>query len=168
MTVAHRSQTSRPQRVGGGPGWRFSEWLLGILGGVGLFLGLLILFAGDDLYLGIGGGLSWRVGDVSAAWAWVLLVGGVVLIITAGVMFMVGANRVGDVVPSGKRSSELLWHTGIFVVVNALIWAQDLTAGGGVYAYWVTVPWAIGLVAHVIAYYMGAAQSDQTAFPSPR
>ncbi|MGB8360819.1 MAG: 2TM domain-containing protein [Acidimicrobiia bacterium] len=159
MTVAHRSQTGRPQRVGGGPGWRFSEWLLGIFGGVGLSLGLLIFFAGDDQYVGIGGDLSWRVGDISATWAWGLLVGGGVLIISAGMMFMGGANRAGDVVVTGKRSSEFLWHFGIFVVVNALIWAQDLATGGGVHAYWVTVPWTIGLGAHAVAYYMGASRS---------
>ena len=45
------------------------------------------------------------------------------------------------------------------MVVNALIWAQDLAMGGGVYAYWVTVPWAVGLTAHAIAYYMSATRT---------
>ena len=70
-----------------------------------------------------------------------------------------GMNRSGEGVASGRRSSELLWHVGIFVVVNALIWAQDLAMGGGVYAYWVTVPWAVGLGAHAIAYYMSATRT---------
>ena len=160
MTVAHRSQTGRPHRVGGGPGWRFTEWLLGILGVVGLFLGLFIFFAGDDQYVGIGGDLSWRVGDVSPAWAWGLLVGGIVLIVSAAVMLISAMNRSGQGVAAARRSSELLWHLGIFVVVNALIWAQDLAMGGGVYAYWVTIPWAVGLGAHAIAYYMSTTRSD--------
>lgn len=159
MTVAHRSGAGRPQRVGGGPGWRFTEWLLGILGVVGLFLGLFIFVAGDEQYVGFGGDLSWRVGDVSPAWAGGLVVGGIVLIVSAAVMLVSGMNRFADVVPAGRRSSEILWHLGIFVVVNALIWAQDLATGGGVYAYWVTIPWAVGLGAHAIAYYMGAART---------
>ena len=159
MTVAHRSQPGRPHRVGGGPGRRFTEWLLGILGVVALFLGLFIFFAGDDQYVGIGGDMSWRVGDVSPAWAWGLLVGGIVFIVSAAVTLVSGMNRSGEGVASGRRSSELLWHVGIFVVVNALIWAQDLAMGGGVYAYWVTVPWAVGLTAHAIAYYMSATRT---------
>jgi hypothetical protein len=38
-------------------------------------------------------------------------------------------------------------------VVNALIWLQDIATGGGVeYAYWITIPWGIGLTIHATAY----------------
>ncbi len=33
------------------------------------FLGVFILVADEDQYVGIGGDLSWRVGDISSAWA---------------------------------------------------------------------------------------------------
>lgn len=154
MTVAHPTRTGRSERTGGGPGWRFGEWLLGIVGGIGLFLGLFVFFAGDDQYVGIGGDLSWRVGDISSAWAWSLLIGGVVLLLVALVMLAVGRGRPAGVAKSGRRSAELLWHAGIFLVVNAFIWIQDLAIGGGLeYAYWVTIPWAVGLGAHAITYY---------------
>ena len=46
-----------------------------------------------------------------------------------------------------KALSDLLWHSGIFVVVNAFLWVQDAVAGGGIeYAYWTTIPWAFGLL----------------------
>ena len=38
-------------------------------------------------------------------------------------------------------------------IVNAFLWLQDLATGGGLeYAYWTTIPWGIGLLAHAIAY----------------
>ena len=50
--------------------------------------------------------------------------------------------------------SELIWHTGAFVVVNAFVWIQDIAIGGGVdYAYWLTIPWGIGLTVHALVVY---------------
>jgi hypothetical protein len=47
-------------------------------------------------------------------------------------------------------------HVGIFVAVNAFVWAQDFALGGGLdYALWVTVPWAIALLAH-LGFYMSS------------
>lgn len=159
MTVAHQSRPGRVDRVGGGPGWRFTEWLFGIVGGIGLFLGLFIFFAGDDQYVGIGGDLSWRVGDISAAWAWSLLIGGVVLLLIAVVMLFAGRNRPSRATVGDMASADLLWHAGIFLAVNAFIWIQDLAIGGGLeYAYWVTIPWAIGLGVHAITYYTQSAR----------
>jgi hypothetical protein len=160
VTVAHQTRPGRTDRTGGGPGWRFGEWLFGIVGGIALFLGLFIFFAGDDQYVGIGGDLSWRVGDISSAWAWSLLIGGVVLLVVALVMLVAGRNRPARVA-MGDRRAELLWHAGIFLVVNAFIWIQDLAIGGGLeYAYWVTIPWGIGLGAHAIAYYTNSTRTQ--------
>lgn len=93
MTFAHPTQGGRSDRTGAGPGWRFTEWLLGIVGGVGVFLGLFILFAGGDQYVGIGGDWSWRVGDISDTWAYGLLIGGGVLLLAVFVMVMSGRDR---------------------------------------------------------------------------
>jgi hypothetical protein len=46
-----------------------------------------------------------------------------------------------------------MWHIAIFTVVNAFLWIEDIAAGGGLeYAYWVTIPWGIGLISHVSVY----------------
>ncbi len=58
-------------------------WLLGVIGGVATVVGLVILLAGDDQYVGIGGDWSWRVGDINAAWGWCLLVGGVAILVAS-------------------------------------------------------------------------------------
>jgi hypothetical protein len=48
------------------------------------------------------------------------------------------------------------WHATFYVVVNAIIVAQDLIAGGGLdWAYWTFVPWGIGLLAHGLAVLFG-------------
>ena len=55
-----------------------------------------------------------------------------------------------------KDFSSLLWHAGVFVVVNAFLWIQDIVAGGGLeYAYWTTLPWGAGLAIHALAYFLG-------------
>jgi hypothetical protein len=55
-----------------------------------------------------------------------------------------------------KDFSSLVWHIGVFVVVNAFLWVQDIAAGGGLeYAYWTTIPWGLGLAFHVLAYFLG-------------
>jgi len=56
---------------------------LGIVGASAAFIGSVILFAGEDQYVGCAGAYTWRVGDVAAAWAYGLLVGGVVLLVVA-------------------------------------------------------------------------------------
>lgn len=142
-----------PGRAGGGPGWRFIEWLFGIVGAIGLFLGLFILLANDNQYVGVGGDWSWRVGDVSSAWTYGLLVGGGVLLCAALVMIVLGTNRSSASRHGNKALADLWWHVGIFTTVNAFIWVQDFAIGGGLdYALWVTIPWAAALGIHAFAY----------------
>ena len=43
------------------------------------------MFAGDEQYLGYSG-YTWRVGDITAAWAWGFLAGGVALVVLAVVL----------------------------------------------------------------------------------
>jgi hypothetical protein len=138
------------------------EWLFGIVGGIAVFLGIFILAAGEDQYVGIGGDLSWRVGDISSAWAYGLLIGGGALFLIALGMFIAASRSERAVRTSNRALSDLLMHVGVFVVVNAFIWIQDIALGEGLdYAYWVTIPWGLGLAAHATTYYFtrGAEQS---------
>lgn len=151
MTV---QRETTPQHTRSGPSWvGFTEWLLGIAGGIATFLGFFILFAGENQYVGIGGDWSWRVGDISSAWAYGLLIGGL-----AAVLIALGLVFFGPKAPRVRQEAgdlaALLWHAGIFVVVNAFIWLQDIAIGGGLdYALWVTIPWGVGLVVHGLLYY---------------
>ncbi|MFM7210697.1 MAG: 2TM domain-containing protein [Actinomycetota bacterium] len=51
---------------------------------------------------------------------------------------------------------DLLAHAAIFTLINALLWVQDFIITGGInYVLWVTLPWAVGLTAHAVAYLVG-------------
>lgn len=154
MTVAH--PTHGVERMGGGPGWHFAEWTLGIVGGIGMFLGLFTFFAGDESSIGLGGDWTWQVGEIATGMKWTLLIGGVVLLAASIAMGIAGRHRVRPIARISEELSNLIWHAGVFVAVNAFIWLQDIALGGGVdYAFWVTVPWAIGLAVHWYAYSRG-------------
>jgi hypothetical protein len=161
MTVSHeappKGQVSRGQRVS--PSRGFAEWFLGIVGGISTFLGLFILLADADQYVGIGGDLSWRVGDISSTWAYALLAGGVVFLgIALAMVYYAGG---GEHRTESTDLADLIWHAGIFLVVNAFLWAQDIIVGGGLeYAYWTTIPWGIGLAIHTAAYYYSRRQVE--------
>lgn len=67
-------------------GWRNAfAWILGIGGTVAAFLGLFILLADEDQYVGIGGDWSWRVGDITPEWGIGLLVGGIAALVILGI-----------------------------------------------------------------------------------
>ncbi|MGD2043265.1 MAG: 2TM domain-containing protein [Acidimicrobiia bacterium] len=153
-----RREVSLSER-GRGPLWTFLEWFFGIVGGLAVFLGVFILAAGEDQYVGIGGDLSWRVGDISPGWAYGLLIGGGVVLLIALVM-VIGAGRTQRAARvSDTELSRLVWHAGIFTVVNAFIWLQDIALGEGFYAYWVTIPWALGLGIHALVYYFSGEKT---------
>lgn len=161
MTISHQApptrEVSRGQRVS--PSRGFAEWFLGIVGGISTFLGLFILLADADQYVGIGGDLSWRVGDISSAWAYGLLVGGVLFLAIA--LAMVYYGRGGEHRTESTDATDLIWHAGIFLVVNAFLWAQDIIVGGGLeYAYWTTIPWGIGLLVHAAVYYNNRGRNE--------
>lgn len=160
---------SAPHRTPVGPGFRLTEWLLGIVGGISAFLGLFILFADADQYVGVGGDLSWRVGDISSAWMYGLLIGGGLLLLIALGMVVYGWGRAKEAPTHSEGIADLIWHAGIFLVVNAFIWLQDIAIGGGVeYAYWVTIPWAIGLVIHGFTYFLSDERAQRRMHRSDR
>ena len=135
-------------------GLRVSTWVLGIVGGIAAFLGTFILLGGEDQSLGLGGEMSWRVGEIDPAWGYGLLAVGVVALL--GMAALVVRARSLPVTPAAPRSgwADVLTHAVVFLVVNAFLWAQDIAMGGGLgYAYWVTIPWGIGLAAHALAVY---------------
>jgi hypothetical protein len=133
-----------------GPVWNAAGWFLGISGGISLFLGLFVMFGNESSSIGIGGDVSWEVGEVGDAVMYALLIGGGVALLLALGIILWGPRR--EVTPT-PGLSELIWHTGVFLVVNTFIWVQDIAVGGGVdYAYWVTIPWGIGLAIHALTY----------------
>lgn len=152
MTVSHKAppQSEAVSRMRGSRARGFFEWLFGILGGIATFLALFVLFADGDQWIGIGGDLSWRVGDITSAWAYGLLVGGLVLLILALSMAFLGKPAVTSRARTDSTGlTDLYWHSGFFLVVNAFLWLQDIALGDGLnYAFWTTIPWGIGLAIH--------------------
>ena len=132
---------------------RVSEWVLGILAAIAAVMGVAIMVLPDDEYVGLGGQqFSWRVGDLSPWWGYGLLAGGVVL----GIVSVLLVRRDHqDLTPAEEQHSgmaDLAVHATAFVGVNAFLWAQDLALGDGLnYAYWATIPWAVGLAFHAYA-----------------
>ena len=54
-----------------------------------------------------------------------------------------------------KELTDLLWHAGTFLIINAFLWALDIVGGDGVnWAYWVTIGWGIGLAFHSLDYFI--------------
>ena len=125
------------------------EWILGLVGLATAGLGVFLLVGGEDQYVGLGGDLSWRVGDIAPAWGYSLVAVGIVLAVAAGVMTRFVHHDGSDLSTLERHESDLLTHTIAFVLVNAFLWIQDLAISSGLdYAYWVTIPWAIGLATH--------------------
>lgn len=145
-----------------GSAWRgISEWTLGILGAVAAFVGLFILVAEGDQSVGLGGDWSWRVDEIAPAWGYGLLAGGIVAVLLALGLLLTGRRAIPL---QGQRRArvELIWHAVVFLVVNAFVWLQDIAVGGGVdYAYWITIPWGIGLVIHAVTVTIGSGRNGQ-------
>ncbi len=152
---------------------RVTEWVLGIVGAIAAFLGLFILFGGGNQSLGLGGELTWQVGEISAGWGYGLAIGGGLLLLLT-VALVVWERRHPRVHRRQSEFAGLMWHTGIFVVVNAFLWIQDIVGGGGLeYAYWITIPWGVGLISHALAYLFEARRikeltDEEVATEKPR
>jgi hypothetical protein len=139
---------------------RVSEWVLGIVGGITAFLGLFILFGGEDQSIGIGGDVSWRVGDIAIGWGYGLLAAGIV----AGAVVFWLVRRDRRLPASSAREpldhADLYVHAVVFLLVNAFIWAQDIVIGDGLnYALWVTIPWGVGLAIHALSEFGGTPRA---------
>jgi hypothetical protein len=146
---------------------RITEWFLGIFGVIVASMGVVILTAGADQYVGLGGDLLWQVGEIAPAWGYGLLIGGAVLLVGA-VLLLLMERRHPGVYNEPSERAVLLTHIAVFVLVNGILWTQDIVAGGGLeYAYWATIPWGLGLVAHITAYLVGRRQTGHTGTPHP-
>jgi len=145
---------------------RIAEWFLGIFGVIAASMGVVILSAGADQYVGLGGDLSWRVGDIDPAWGYGLLIGGAALLVGAVLLRVAEWRRGVRSEPSDR--AVLLTHIVVFALVNGILWIQDIAAGGGLeYAYLVTIPWGLGLMAHVTAYLVSVRDTGHTSTPHP-
>jgi hypothetical protein len=78
-----------------------------------------------------------------------------------------------------KSLTDLLWHVGVFVIVNGFFWILDLLVGvsGIQWAYWITLFWGLGLAFHALSYAIAGRQvevrkaqqyRDADAAPPPR
>lgn len=133
---------------------RIGAWLLGIPGAVATFLGAFILLADEEQSVGLGGEWTWKVGEIGAGWSYGLLLGGIVLLLAALALYVAGRNATRAGWTRSRELTDVVLHATAFAIVNAFLWLQDLALGGGLeYAYWVTIPWGLALVAHVGAYY---------------
>lgn len=142
---------------GRGIGWKSAWWLVTMAGGVATFLGLFILFGGDDQSVGLGGEFAWTVGEISSTWAYGLLILGVVGLAVAATMTVVG-RRMGPTITTPPQ--DLMFHTGVFILVNAFLWAQDYALGSGLdYAHYATIPWTVGLLAHAVTVFGSRSSS---------
>lgn len=65
-----------------------------------------------------------------------------------------------------KSYTGLLWHIGVFIVINAFFWILDLTTGaeGVQWAYWITLFWGLALAFHVVAYVVGNGGIEQRKY----
>ena len=155
MTVPLQSphpSTTTPAPRANRTGFRVTEWVLGIVGAIAAFVGAFILLGGDDQSVGLGGEVSWRVGDIDQAWGFGLLIAGAVaLVVAIALAIRDRTHRTAGEAAARSGMSDVLTHAVIFLVVNAFLWMQDFALGGWLdYAYWITIPWGIGLVIHAV------------------
>jgi hypothetical protein len=87
----------------------------GILGGIGAFVGLFVMFGDKDQYVGFGGDLSWRVGNIEPIVGYGLLIGGVALVVVALALLLVAA-RQPTVVARSSPLRDLLVHATVFAI----------------------------------------------------
>jgi hypothetical protein len=148
-TSSPPAHTASPRHAGRYP---VTRRVLMIIGGITAFLGLFILFGSEDQSVGLGGDVSWQVDEIDPAWGYGLLSAGLVLL-AGGLVLAARSRRLPVSEPdAGSGWRDVAAHAGIFLVVNAFLWAQDIAIGGGLdYAYWITIPWGIGLAAQVIS-----------------
>lgn len=150
-TTAHGTHPSAVRRAG----FQVTEWVLGIVGAIAAFVGAFILLGSEDQYVGLGGEVSWAVSEIDPTWGWGLLLTGGIFVIT-GIALALRDRRRTDLGIETARTgwADVLVHTVVFLGVNGFLWAQDIALGEGLnYAYWVTIPWGIGLIAHAVATY---------------
>jgi hypothetical protein len=65
-----------------------------------------------------------------------------------------------------KAFTDLMWHIGVFVVINGFLWILDLATGqeGIQWAYWITIFWGVALAFHVVAYLVGDSGVEERKY----
>lgn len=69
--------------------------------------------------------------------------------------------------PSGRARQRLedisafLWHLGVYVIVNLFLW---LVTGSATVAFWVAVPWGLGLAFHALAVMLSSERFESTRY----
>lgn len=65
-----------------------------------------------------------------------------------------------------KAYTALMWHIGVFVVINSFFWILDLVTGAGglQWAYWITIFWGLALAFHVVAYAVGESGVEERKY----
>jgi hypothetical protein len=53
-----------------------------------------------------------------------------------------------------KDFTGLMWHALVFVLLNGALWALDLSQGGNLWAFWVTIFTGLALVFHAAWYFL--------------
>ncbi|TIC87550.1 2TM domain-containing protein [Nocardioides sp. GY 10113] len=76
--------------------------------------------------------------------------------------------RDDEVVAAEKRAralTDLLWHVGAFLILNAFFWILDLVVGqsGLQWAFWLTLFWGLGLAFHVLSFLIEGRQVARRA-----
>jgi apolipoprotein N-acyltransferase len=63
-----------------------------------------------------------------------------------------------------KALTDVIWHIGAFVILNGFFWLLDAITGGGItWAFWITIPWALALAFHLLAWYVQGRQIEERA-----
>jgi hypothetical protein len=140
-------------------------WVLGILGVIATFLGGFILLGSAEQSVGLGGQASWQVSEIDPAWGYGLLVAGLMALLATVALVLHTRSLPATPVASPRSGwGDVATHATIFLVVNAFLWMQDIALGDGLnYAYWVTIPWGIGLAAHAVTQYTATHRAGATS-----
>ena len=140
-----------------------TEWAVGVVGLGAMALGFFLLLAGEGHYVGVGGLYSWEVSELNPAWGYSLIALGIVLAVAAGAMTRFIHHAGAHLASYRKLERDLLTHAIAFALVNTFIWMQDMAISSGLdYAYWVTIPWAVGLAIHATVVWRERAKERAT------
>jgi hypothetical protein len=66
----------------------------------------------------------------------------------------VAANlRLAEAERRARYLTDVLWHVGAFLIINAGFWVLDLIGGGGLgWSLWITGLWGVALAFHLLAF----------------
>lgn len=120
-----REEDGSGPAVTGAGAWRRSlEVILGVLGGIALFLGVFVHFAGEDQSIGFFGVWSVRAVDVSDTWKFALLAGGSLLLGLSFGLVALRRSHAGTGSPGATIAFTILGALGfVGAAIFGLLWA---------------------------------------------